>query len=78
LARYTLGEKMAAIKLTNGELSKIHDLSLRITQCNDVNTVTITQSENSGIGTTITAAFRIKHEGQVGDFVVTITDFTDW
>jgi hypothetical protein len=69
---------MSSIRLTKNELDRIIDLFATISQVDDFSTVLISQSSNSGIGTTITATFKIMHQGQKGDFVVAITDFQDW
>jgi hypothetical protein len=69
---------MSSIRLTKNELESIAELVDVIKQVNDVSTVLISESSNSGIAPIITATFKINHQGQKGDFVVTISDFTDW
>jgi hypothetical protein len=69
---------MTSIRLTKSEIDRIKDLFDTVPQVDDLSTVLISQSSTSGIGPTITATFKIMHQGQKGDFVVAITDFTDW
>jgi hypothetical protein len=41
-------------------------------------TVTLVQEGDNGIGTTLNAMFTIEHNGIEGEFMVRITDESDW
>lgn len=69
---------MNKITLNARELEKIYTLFNQMNESSDYGTVTLEQSDNTGIGCVLTATMYVTHRDVEGDFTVIITDEKDW
>lgn len=69
---------MNKITLNAGELEKIYTLFNQMNESGEYGTVTLERSDNTGIGSVLTATMYVTHREVEGDFTVTITGEKDW
>lgn len=69
---------MNKITLNARELEKIYTIFNQMNESSEYGAVTLEQSDNTGIGSTLTATMYVTHREVEGDFTVTITDEKDW
>ena len=66
------------VRLSRRELEKLYKLFDVMNESEDYGSVTLAQTGDNGIGTTLTATFYVTHKETEGEFTVTITDESDW
>ena len=69
---------MNKITLNARELQEVFDLFNKMNESSNYGTVTLESSNESGIGSVLTATFYVTHRDVEGDFTVTISDEKDW
>jgi len=69
---------MNKITLNARELEKIYTIFNQMNEGIDYGTITLEQSDNTGIGSVLTATIYVTHREVEGDFTVTITDEKYW
>jgi hypothetical protein len=69
---------MNTVRLSRRELEKLYKLFNVMNESEDYGSVTLGQTGDNSIGTTLTATFYVTHKDTEGEFTVTITDESDW
>lgn len=69
---------MNKITLNAREIEEVYQFFNNMNESSDYGTITLEQSENTGIGCTLKATVYVTHKDVEGDFTVSITDENDW
>jgi hypothetical protein len=69
---------MNTIKLNRREVEKLYILFNTMNESEDYGYVTLKQTTENGIGSVLTATFYVTHKETEGEFIVTITDESNW
>ena len=66
------------IHLCRREVDRLKELFDLLHETGDFGSVVLNQSNESGIGSVLTATFLVTHKEVEGDFTVTLTDESSW
>ena len=69
---------MNKITLNAREMEEVYQFFNNMNESSDYGSITLEQSENTGIGCTLKATVYVTHKDVEGDFTVSITDENDW